>query len=48
VERTHRPFVFNSGNEVRFATDQALVARYPESMAETIPVVVDEGLIRER
>jgi len=47
MERTQRPFIFNSGNEVRFASDQALVARNPKSMAEKIPVVVDEGLIRE-
>ena len=46
--KAYCPLIVNSGNEVRFETDQALVARCPKPMAKKIPLVADEGFIRER
>lgn len=45
--KAYCPLIVNSGNEVRFAADQALAARCRKPMAKKIPLVADKGNFRE-
>jgi DNA-binding response OmpR family regulator len=47
VEKPYCLPIVNSGNEVRFAADRALVSQRPEHMKKTILIVDDDAPIRE-